>query len=146
MDAKKDKHLYAHKGHHMLQKIFLTCLLVQSTGIIMATNVPIAQTREYRAPWRYVPLSTTSVVLASQIIATSPFVPFPISCVALAGCAAVILAPDDVKNACLYSGKQVVAGYKYAEKAANQKIGLTLTILEKHLEKKNTAYIKPSGW
>ena len=53
----KKQTLLSIQGHYMLQKIFLTFLLVQSTGILIATHVPDPQSCEDRVTWRHVPLS-----------------------------------------------------------------------------------------
>jgi len=123
----------------MLQKIFLTALVIHSTTIMSATSGT-------RASWRYVPLSAAGFMLASQIAASSPLVPFPVTCVALIGCAVVMVAPDDIKSLLTYSGERAVAHLEYTKTIAAPKINRALDAAEKYLEKKELSAHTATEW
>lgn len=103
----------------MLQKLSLTILVLAaaSTPFTAFANKSFHSAaahvqRNVRAPWQYVPLGSTMIALAPQIVASNPVIAFPITCVALIGGAIIMVAPDEVKDAISYTGTQTIAGLR----------------------------------
>lgn len=130
----------------MLQKTLLTIsmLVVSTTSVTLAEkslcNTALTQ-RNVRAPWQYATLVATDAALVTHFLAhffmaTNPAVSFPVTCVVVAGSVAMMVAPDDVKDAITNTGTQTIAAVQHAKAK-----------VRKHLEKTDTTFVKyVNGW